>query len=378
MGNVNKIMLDGNFYDIEDTQARVKADAAIQAASNPVNEPFLVASAKRRLTIKGGTKIMLGSDLFFPREDVELNIPSILDTGSLANGKNYYLHLIEGGANLDIVASLNKNAPVGLNPADVKLIGGHHTLCVNAGTGMTYVMGGETKDHPLNGFVASDILPYTVWCLNHLPISEPEGMFYDPMMDHWVDIYLLSDSGFATKSAYQGAITRNRQYVDFVEDLICVKKQLLSDEEFASAAMGSNEKTAVAGASEAGATTNGAGGRVDTANRRMISIYGAEEMCGSLWQFLRSTGGGGAVGSMRGDTGSGVQGWISPTTSGYGPYPQSGNKGSFWGLALALLAGGGWNNGAYCGSRSHSADDSRSGVEARIGGRGRSRPKRFI
>jgi len=346
-------------------------------ASDFANDPILFASDKRKLTIRAGTRIELGTKTFFPREDVELNIPGILDTGNIANGKDYYIHLIPGGNYLDVKASLTKSAPAGLNPADVKVLGGLHTLCANAGSGMTYVEGGVTKQHPLNGFVASDILPYTVWSLNFRPDSEPEGMFYDPKMLHWVDIYLMSNSGINSKSAYQGAITRSRQYVDFVEDLICVKKQLLTDEEFASAAMGSNEQTAVAGSNEAGATSGGAGGRSDTAGRRMISIYGAEEMCGSLWQFLRTTAAAGADGTFYGQTDAGgTQGWISPTRSSYGPYLQSGGKGSFWGVACVLLAGGVWSDSACCGSRARYAHSARSCAASGIGGRGRSRTKR--
>jgi hypothetical protein len=206
---------------------------------------------------------------------------------------------------------------------------------------MTYVLGGATRDHPLNSFEAGDILPASVWCLNHRPYSEPEGMVYIESLDFWCDIYLQSGSGANTKSAYQGAITRSRQYVDFVEDQFCVKKELLDDGEFASAMLGSNEQTSVSGASESAATSGGAGGRKDTANRRMISVYGVEEGCGSLWQWLRSTSAGGMDGAIYGQTGSGpAYGTLTMTASAHGPYDQAGGKGEFWGLPGALLAGG--------------------------------------
>ncbi|MDR3356030.1 MAG: hypothetical protein LBO04_02470 [Spirochaetaceae bacterium] len=175
---------------------------------------------------------------------------------------------------------------------------------------------------------------------------------YIPLLDFWCDIYLQSGSGANTKSAYQGAITRSRQYVDFVEDQFCVKKALLNDEEFASAMLGSNEKTAVAGASEGGAVTGGAGGRNDTSNRRMISVYGVEEGCGSLWQWLAST------------CGSGSSGWTT----------QAGGKGDYYGACYVLLAGGDWNDGANCGSRARGASAARASASAVLGGRGRSRP----
>ena len=332
--------------------------------------PFMVASDKRILTIKAGTKIVLGTRTFRAEEDIELDIAALLDTGVLANGKDYYIFLCPGqqAGSVIIKVSLTKTNPQGFLPNDVLLIGGFHTLCANAGAGMTYVEGGTSKQHPLNGYVANDILPYSVWCLNHRPYSEPEGMVYIPSLDFWCDIYLQSGSGENTKSAYQGAITRSRQYVDFVEDLFIVKKELLDDGEFAASMLGSNEQTAVAGANETGATNGGAGGRSDTANRRMISIYGVEEGCGSIWQWLRTT------------SAAGYQGYMDPmgsvTTSSYGPFTQSGGKGSFWGLAGALLAGGAWNGSTGCGSRARYAVSARSNSYSSIGGRGRSRTKR--
>jgi hypothetical protein len=180
-------------------------------------------------------------------------------------------------------------------------------------------------------------------------------MVYIESLDFWCDIYLQSGTGTNTKSAYKGAITRNRQYVDFVEDQFCVRKELLDDGEFAAAALGSNEKTAVLGASETGATSGGAGGRKDTANRRMISIYGVEEGCGSIWQWLRST------------SAAGGSGWFA----------QSGDKGDLYGNCYVLLAGGYWSDGANCGSRARSANASRAMAIAYVGGRGRSRAVRI-
>jgi hypothetical protein len=346
--------------------------------------PFLLSSDKRKLVIKAGTKIDIGSGdnirTFSADVGMELDIEALLDTGTIVNGKDYYVFLCPEmeSDGVAVSVSLNKTAPGEFNAEDVLLIGGFHTLCVAVGDGLTYVVGGETQNHPLNGYVACDILPYSVWCLNHRPHSEPEGMVYIPSLDFWCDIYLQSGNGANTKSVYQGAITRSRQYVDFVEDQFCVSKELLDDGEFAAAMLGSNEQTAVLGASEAGATSGGAGGRKDTANRRMISIYGVEEGCGSIWQWLRSTSAGGAAGSMYGQTAATpTYGWLNMTTSGYGPYGQSGGKGSFWGLVGALLAGGHWRDGASCGSQARFASHGRSYADSSIGGRGRSRPMRF-
>jgi hypothetical protein len=333
--------------------------------------PILYAGDKRKLIIRAG---------FYSAADIELDVASILDTGTLANGKDYYLFECPPADGLRVFkVSLAKTAPMGYNAQDVLLIGGFHTLCANVGTGLTYVYGGVTMDHPLNSYIAGDILPRSVWCLNHRPFSEPEGMVYIPTLDFWCDIYLQSGNGANTKSAYQGAITRSRQYVDFVEDQFCVRKELLDDGEFAAAMLGSNEQTNVSGGNEAGATSGGAGGRKDTANRRMISAYGVEEGCGSLWQWLRTTAATGVDGAMYGQTAdTPAYGWLTPNQSSYGPYGQSGGKGSFWGLALSLLAGGAWNGAAGCGSRARYADSARSYANSHIGGRGRSRTMRLF
>jgi hypothetical protein len=342
---------------------------------------FIIAAGKRKLAIKAGTILPLAVEdetkYFIAVEDTELNLEDILDTGSLQAGKDYYLFLVPDPDNpggINIRASLTKTAPLGFDPGEVLRLGGCHSLCVDVGTGLTYVEGGAAKNHPLNGYIAGDILPQSVWCLNHRPHSEPEGMVYIPSLDFWCDIYLQSGSGANTKSAYQGAITRNRQYVDFVEDQFCVRKELLDDGEFAAAMLGSNEQTSVLGASEAGATSGGAGGRKDTSNRRMISIYGIEEGYGSLWQWLRTTSAGGAAGFIHGQTAdTPAYGWFNPTTSDHGPYGQAGGKGSFWGLAGALLAGGSWGLSAGCGSRARGAHVARSRAASAFGGRGRSR-----
>jgi hypothetical protein len=339
-------------------------------------ERFLIATGKRKLVIKAGTILPLAmadeTKYFIAAEDTELNFDSILDTGTPQAGLDYYVFLVpdpDNPSGVTIKASLSKTAPQGFGPGEVLRFGGGHSLCIAVGSGLTYVEGGVTKNHPLNGYVAGDMLPQSVWCLNHRPHSDPEGMVYIPSLDFWCDIYLQSGSGANTRSVYQGAITRSRQYVDFVEDQFCVKKELLDDGEFAAAMLGSNEQTNVQGTNEAGATTGGAGGRLDTAGRRMISIYGVEEGCGSLFQWLRSTSAGGYSGYM------GPMG--SVTTSSYGPYDQAGGKGKFWGLAGALLAGGVWSNAASCGSRARDADNGRSDASTILGGRGRSRAIRI-
>ncbi|MDR3356031.1 MAG: hypothetical protein LBO04_02475 [Spirochaetaceae bacterium] len=125
---------------------------------------FLTASDKRGLVIRGGTSVKTGTgedvSYFVTADDMTLDVESLLDVGAaLANGKDYYVFVCRSGNGFEMKVSLEKAAPAGFDATVVKLIGGFHTLCANAGAGMTYVFGGETHEHPLNGYIAGDILP---------------------------------------------------------------------------------------------------------------------------------------------------------------------------------------------------------------------------
>ena len=264
-----------------------------------------------------------------------------LDTGtSFQAGKDYYIYLVapqpdtDGGA--DLVVSLNSTFPSGYTADNSRKIGGFHTLCVGVGT---------IASHPLSGMVAGDIIPASMWDLLHRPTCSPEGMAYVEPLHFWADIYLQSGNGAATVSAFGGTCTDNQIWAAHVEDLFSVGKTLLTDSEFACCMEGSNQKTAIAGATDAVTT----GGHLDTAGRRMISSYGLEDGCGFMNQWLDNP------------SANGGSSWTT----------QTGGKGDLYGTSCALLAGGSWINGADCGSRCRYADNSRLSVYAIVGGRGR-------
>lgn len=131
-----------------------------------------------------------------------------------------------------------------------------------------------------------------------------------------------------------------------MSDMRMVGKTLISDAEFESASIGSNQATNITGSSDK--TT--VGGHVDTANRRMISAIGCEEMCGYLNQWTRD------VASTGGSS------WA--TTDGNGSFGQE------YGTPYILLAGGGWNSSSSCGSRCRHSVIVRSYVDDSVGGRG--------
>ena len=231
---------------------------------------------------------------------------------------------------------------------------GFYTRTVSAITSDTYY-DVATVDFPLAGFAAGDILPESVWCLGFRPavhaanLNNVLGMVYDGDTDKAIDIYLQSGKGQDTATVYGATHTVSRPEQNHEDDMRQVGKMLLTDEEFYSAALGGNEKTNIVGSADK--TT--VGGHSDTANRRMTSFIGCEEMAGYLWQWLWEYSANGG--------------------SSWGNFDGQGALGQVYGTTYALCAGGDWNSGASCGSRCRCCSYARSGAIAYVGGRGCSR-----
>lgn len=237
--------------------------------------PFLVAASQTTLTIKANTYVKTinsGVHTIIPFDtDTTFAIADKLDAGVIEAGKDYYVYVCEDG---QIKVSLNSTYPAGYTANNSRKIGGFHTLCVAVGT---------ITGHSLTNFAVKAILPASVWCLNHRPWCSPEGMVWSEQARVWVDIYLQSGNGATTASINGATITDTRNWMNFVDDLAAVKKRLLSDDEFAAIAEGSNQKTNIAGSADPVTT----GGHADTAGRRMVSNIGVEDACGAMWQWLR-------------------------------------------------------------------------------------------
>ena len=343
---------------------------------------------KKGVVIAAGTTIIVGAHVFTAETDTAFDLSEDITTA----GKDYFIYLNWADGDVwTLTASTTKSA----DTATSRYIGRCHTLCVTAGGSLTAkipaspssgivagntvlvksykadedadfynfynktvqsVSAGSYYDvitvaHPLAGYAAGDILPESIFCLSWKPKTlHEDGMVYDRDTDACIDIYLQSGTGLNTKSEYNKTHTVSRQQWNHQEDMRQVGKKLLSDYEFTSAAIGSNETTNIYGSADV--TT--VGGHSDTASRRMISAIGCEEMAGYLWQWLDEVIG-------KSDENS----WT--TTDGRGQFGQE-----YW-QPRALLAGGDWNRASRCGSRCRYADRSRSNVIAYIGGRGSSR-----
>ena len=263
-------------------------------------------------------------------------------TSTLAVARNSYAV----GNTVSVKGGYRKNDSYGIHA--------FYTKTISALTSTTYY-DVATVPHTLAGFSAGDILPESVFCLGFLPhavdtgFEGAMGMVYDVDIDKAIDIYLQSGMGNNTSTVFGATHTVSRQQQNYEDDMRCVCKQLLSDEEFTSSALGGNELTNINGSAD----QTSVGGHSDTNSKRMISFIGCEEMCGYLWQWLRN------VSANEG--------------SGWSNYYGDNNFGQIYGSSFTLIAGGSWTNEASCGSRGRRGDIARSVANTYIGGRGSSK-----
>lgn len=303
-------------------------------------------------------KFKLGTEeyLYSNSADDEFDVIDKLDSGSsLQAGKDYCVYmkkLAASATGFDFVVSLNGTYPTGYTADEVYKIGGFHTLClgVTSSNAPALKTGSFWSTHPAIGYNTADIIPNSVWCLTHRPISEPNGMVYVDRRGKWFDIYLQSGTFSGTASVFGGTTTDTRQPILHQYDLLCVFKEMMDDEDFMTAMEGSNQGTNIAGSADPVTT----GGHYDTAGKRMISGYYLEDGCGALWQWLKEIGF------------NGNQNW-----TGYGT--NADQRGQTYGMPYVLPAGGYWDNGSYCGSWCRRCASSRSGVNAFFSCRGVSR-----
>ena len=355
---------------------------------------------RKSLKIVANTLIKVGAKTFFADTDKIYDLSGDISQ----NGKDYFVYLNVSEVDGEDVWSLSATVTKTSNTSTSRYIGRFHTLCaaVPAGTTMIYpteqlasgaqvCLAPYSQDsdpdfyafylkaataastnqnsafyttpfaHPLAGFAAGDILPESVWCLTFRPDTKYEdAMFYDPVTGRAEDIYLQSGTGLSTRSAYGNVtLTRSRTPWSHQSDMLAVGKRLLKDWEFTAASMGSNQGTNIAGSAFPSSSPY-SGGHNDTSSRRMVSMWGAEDMCGLLWQWLEEY-----VGNASAD-------WHIEDGSSNAPFGKQ-----YWNV-YQLFAGGYWGVGAICGSRCRSANGVRSYVASNFGGRGSSRVIRTI
>ena len=235
-------------------------------------------------------------------------------------------------------------------------IGGFHCLCQSVGT-ITMASG---TPHNLNDYITGDILPMSVWDINHRPVSSPNGMVYDPHKNRWVMIYLASILNNNLASVYRGSIvsgttTEKFHSYKFKDWFNRIGMELPSESEFFSFSQQSNQGTVISIQNIPTQT----GGHVDTANRRMISWIGCEDCCGALWQWGR-------------DRGSNLSTAYANAFDGNDSLDVRGQH--YSNTSVSLFGGGGPYTPATCGSRGSSWSNGPLFLHANHGARGVSEP----
>ena len=290
-------------------------------------------SAADIITVYEDTVVSVNGKVFAITGDeaLDLDVNETWDTGSAVaaasrGGNDYYIYACDNSGTLELLISANSTTPTGYDADTSRKVGGFHCLCEDVGT---------IAGHTLTDYDKGDILPASVWDLNHKPKSEPEGMVY-ANSGNWIDIYLPSVSGGELVSVNGGTIADGASAeafhpYKFDQWFARISKKPIASLEFVDASIGSNQGTNINGGSDPTTT----GGHSDTSGDRMISNIGCEDMCGALWQWGREQAGSNIGAS-----------WASATDGN-----DSDVGGEHYLAPERPNFGGAWDLGAGCGSR---------------------------
>lgn len=314
----------------------------IQADFNPSTRP---TGSKTALRFMAGTVLKTSSGDIFEVGDTDsvIEISTIVQGTALAAGDKVYIYLVSNG---DGTAS-----PVVSKSATYSgyMIGGFAMLCPLRGGSFTNL----PASHPYYSYSDSgnQIMHTSVWHLKNAYDQNLGVCVYNSEKRLWVQAYIPSlydsagtwqsgsysttngggtrytDPTLQLRSVYNVAPSNNMTFGEQSQWLKMAGGRYIFDDEFTSTAEGSNEQTNVNGSNQ----KNAVGGWYDTANRPMISNFGAWEMNGFYWQDIAINAAGGS-------------GWAS----------QGLNKGQTYG-GQRLLAGASWADGAGSGSLSRAA-----------------------
>jgi hypothetical protein len=259
-------------------------------------------------------------------------------TAANRKGLDFYLYAVvpSVGSVPKFLASASSTYPIGYLASTSRLIGGFHCFCnsmstpsawvastnyalgstvvptvangkwyrcvVDAGSaggsqptwpttvGTTVVDSGITwvceSTHSLSGYVTGDVLPMSIWDLNHRSAATygNKGQVYNPETEEWCGIYMTSGTYLAPTIIYSGAsaIIANIDWTQVMDAGRRLGMRLPSDHSFQSLAEGSNCMTVVSSVPNPIYPVEYS----DTVARRMVSNIGCESCCGLLNQWM--------------------------------------------------------------------------------------------
>lgn len=340
--------------------------------------PF--AYATNIITVKAGTTLTLYNaqwKSFRLDADVELS-ESDLDTGSFEVGKDYYVYLVDDGADGQFIISLNTTFPAGYSADTSRKIGGFHYghvrkvspdgLWVPVDSEGTRFGSGSInwKDN-----VTTGIIPNSVWDLQNRPKCSPEGMV---KIGHiWVDIYLSSAAESITFESGSNGLhiatgrlqskygqipvtgTEGMNWYTFGELAARADKRLLTYGEWIKSAFGNPQgqdgaddygwtKTTNSARARTGCRVNNSTGAHDLATGikpAAISAFNIVDAVGNVYEWLDEL-------SNRHDSTSFAWQNVLGTGKGQAYLPNASGL-------IAYIAGAHWSRGVNAGSRAVSA-----------------------
>lgn len=300
---------------------------------DPTTPCFTKVSAGA-ISIKAGTQVFVAGRLI----TFAAATAAAIDTGALAAGTDYALYVTAGGL---VLFSANFTAPTGYTTASAVKVGGFH-----------YANGGNAAAQA-GGDTTPAINEYSIWDEKFRPAcNDPRGMAL-VAGSFWADVYLAgTNTDVDGTSKYGATIAAGSSppkipalfggngtdtYAAFkwwhANELgLAVGKQLLGYADFCAAAFGTTEQTNVTGSADPVTTQR------DTEH---TSKWGLMQATGNMWIWGR--------GELLNPTTPTGAAWLS-TGAGIDA------RGSMYvygaeGIKMPLF-GGGWVNGADCGSRS--------------------------
>jgi hypothetical protein len=394
--SANPTLGDGEWGHESDTGRRKIGDGSTTYRDLPYDgpvEPGLYTRSRRWKIVDNTTNrtVLRSPDImeidvnheYLPVDaavDIDLDDSASWDAATYATpanraGHDFYIYACtpSTGRTPDFLLSANATVPSGYTTSNSRKVGGFHCLCESVGSnGATtngdvtlwplddvYISHGITGNtHWLNGYVAGDPLPFSVWDLRHRPVSSPEGMRYVPWVDLWVDIYLASWSGSQMQSIDGGTIADGAgspefHWYNFAELFTQVGKRLPFRHEFMGFAMGVPQGVNVSGSTDQGTT----GGHTATDGKRIVSLTGGEDEAGVMWQWGADAGATNDQGSVwePADTLNATWAYTSAANpegdTGTYDHVESIRRGGHYEDPNRPLLGGNWSAASRCGSR---------------------------
>lgn len=329
------------------------------------------------VTVKSGSVLTIKNGgawkSFRVEADVDLS-ETDLDAGTFEVGKDYYVYLVDDGADGQFIISLNTTFPAGHSADDSRKIGGFHFGYVRkvSSDGLWVPVDSEGTKFGAGSVgwkdnVTTGIVPNSVWDLVNRPKCSPEGMV---KVGHiWVDIYMASAAESITLEGGTNGLhvasgrlqskygqvpvsgSEGLNWYGFNELATRSNKRLLSYGEWVKSAYGNPQgldgadtygwtKTTNSARARTGCRVNATTGAHDAAagiKPAAISAFNIVDAVGNLYEWLDEL-------SNRHD--STAFAWQDVLGSGKGQAYLPNNVGM-----VAYIAGASWDGGVLAGPR---------------------------